>query len=213
MSLSSGESHLRSEQEKRTLSLQVQCWQSPSAWYRKKKPFQLCTSLVRVSPGGLMCCQSLTWRTQSGPSVTGWLIHPTLPGNIQMQNGFLGKSKSSRRFQLSSPQSKYRRYWFPRIFSPNPTLPNTVLWSLRISLNQKQGTKQLGFSMLLPPVCRWEMQKPSRPNTTMLLICENREENRKARGAGWKLSVYSPSCAAPCISLLLTAPKHLPIVH
>lgn len=55
------------------------------------------------------------------------------------------------------------------------------------------------------------MQKLSRTNTTMLVICENREVNRRAHGAGLKL-LYS-SVAAACIRLLLTASRHLPTVR
>lgn len=68
-------------------------------------------------------------------SVNNWLIHLTLPGNVQMQDGFVRNSKSSQKFQLLSLQCTYRRHQFARMFSQNPMLPNMELQSLTICLN------------------------------------------------------------------------------
>lgn len=80
-------------------------------------------------------------------------------------------------------------------------------------LHQEQETKQSGFSKLLPPVSLQvrdaEAFKTQHNHTTYL-----QKQGKKQKGTWCRTKTkYYLSYAAPCISFLLTAPKHLPMAH
>lgn len=163
---------------------------------KEKTCFELWTSLVpvRVSLSCLIC-QSLAWRTQFRQSVAEWLIHPTLPGNVQTGQLSRGGGVSLHRdFSYLASSANTECINSPRCSVKIPRSSTRYFshfgWAWTAALLQEQGTK-LCHATASPASCLFACQREAlRPNTTMLLICENREVNRRADGAGLKL-LYS----------------------
>lgn len=133
-----------------------------------------------------------------------WLIHPTLPGNIHRGFSYLALSANTE--CIDSPGCSIK---IPR---SSTQYFSHFEWAWTAALLQEQWTKQMGFSTQLPPLPAHQRWRSFRDQiTTMLLICENREVNRRAHSAGLKLLYSSVQLLDQVTLNSIQAPSNSPL--